>query len=174
MARLGRIDVASLAVEGITAAVAGGLQELAWRQRQQAIGFIVTGATLLTGVALKVMGGGTLTQQAADALYLSGASVAGWIISRKMLPLKPGQTVPYGQQAGGAMLSPGGAPGFQPGSPVGSPRYQPGSPVGMPVPRSPGGLVALPGRIPTYNSIPAASISNINPNTGEELLASRV
>ena len=177
--RLGRIDIASLAVEGLTGGISGGIQQLAWRQQQQ-IGMLATGLALLAGVGLKVLGGGMLTNQIGDALYLSGASIAGWKISERVFPAGAAAFVagrkqafagtPYSGMPIGPSLGAVGAPSM----PV-APWI--GGMAATSIPRAPtpgGAQIALPSRPASYARPPSVSISGVNPNTGEEILFSRV
>ena len=84
MVAFGRIDFASLAVEGLSSAVAGGVQEFFWRGTGSR-GYLATGAALLGGVALKVMGNSPMMGQIGNAVFLSGAAVAGMQVSKKLM-----------------------------------------------------------------------------------------
>ena len=78
-----RIDVNTLVLQGITSVVAGGGQELAYRNGDS-FGFLTTAAAIAAGIALKMFGGRDMAQFS-DPIFLSGASVAGWQLSKQLL-----------------------------------------------------------------------------------------
>ena len=145
-----RIDFASLAVEGLASAVSGGLQEWAWRPaRGGMMGFLATGGALIGGVALKSMTNGGMMQQLGNALFLSGATVTGIKVSERVLPGGAAARLPagFGRQA------------FNPAMAI-----------------HPNALAPRPAGAPSFPGagLPRASLSTVNPNTGEQILASRI
>ena len=139
-----RIDLASLAVEGLSSAAAGGLQEMAWRPTRN-LGYMATGAALLGGIALKVMSNNPMLNQVGNAVFLSGAAVSGLKFSERYL-------------SGGATAArlPRQVNSYMPARAI--PAYR-------------GGASLPPASV---SRSPHVSISSANPNTGEQILSSRV
>jgi hypothetical protein len=77
------------ALEIGSAAVAGGLQRIAWEQSNP-IGFMVTGATVLGGLVMSMFTTGPAAVMA-RGIASSGGSVAGWTISENFLLLGNGK-----------------------------------------------------------------------------------
>ena len=74
-----RLDLASLALQGMTSAIAGGGQELAYRNGDT-VGLLTTSAAIVGGLALKMFGGRDLAQFS-DPIFLSGASASSPLTS---------------------------------------------------------------------------------------------
>lgn len=140
-----RIDFASLAVEGLSSAAAGAVQEYLWRPTRN-MGYIATGAALLGGVALKVMTNSPMMNQIGNAVFLSGAAVAGLKFSERYMGGTAAR-LPAGNFSRAAAYSPARA----------IPAYSRG--------------VSLP---PAATRGPQSSVSSSNPNTGEAILSSLV
>ena len=143
MVRFGNIDFASLAVEGLSSAVAGGIQEWGWRGTGSK-GWMITGAALLGGLAMKTMGNSPLMGQIGNAVFLSGAAVSGMQASKKFMG-GPAAYLPSGYRANS----------YTPARAI--PAY---------------GNVSLPPA--SVNRTPRVSVSTVNPGTGEQILSSRV
>ena len=147
MVSFGRLDMASLAVEGLSSAAAGAVQEFMWRPGKN-MGYIATGAALLGGVALKVMGNNKMLDQVGNAVFLSGAAVAGLKFSERYLSGGAAARLPSGSFSRANSYVPARAM---------SPGYARTSLPPAAVSRS-----------------PHVSVSSSNPNTGEQILSSRV
>ena len=147
MAFLRNIDVAALAVEGVSAAVGGGVQQFLWRpQFNPVIGWLATGGALLGGIFLGATTRGPMSQ-VGHALYNSGATFLGVEAARRFI------------QPGAAARLPAGAQRGIPGR-----TYAPAFNNS----RQPQALV------PAANRAPQVSLLGVNPNTGEEIRVSRV
>lgn len=85
-----RIDVNTLVLQGITSVVAGGGQELAYRNGDS-FGFLTTAAAIAAGVALKMFGGRDMAQFS-DPIFLSGATKQA-ALGKKRNPRLPGPPV---------------------------------------------------------------------------------
>lgn len=157
MAMFRNLDIATLAVQGLSSAAAGGAQEYIWR-RWASMGPIATAGFIIAGVAMKMFFRGGMLNQVSDGVFMSGASVAGWETSKKLIKYTPptggtvGPTAYYAAQA----YNRGALPSYSPAYNA-QPRMMPASPVPAPAMR-----------------MPQASLNGMNPNTGEGLLASRV
>ena len=148
MVSFARIDFASLAVEGLSSAAAGGLQEYMWRPTRN-MGYIATGAALLGGVALKVMSNNPMLNQVGNAVFLSGAAVAGLKFSERYLSGGPvAARLPSGNfnRANSYVPARAMSPGYARTS----------------IPAS------------AMSRSPHVSVSTVNPGTGEQILSSRV
>ena len=80
-------DFATPIVDGISGAVGGGIQRLVW-EKSERNGWIVTGAMIIGGVVGAMYFRQPLIQQVAKALTISGATVAGWVVTEMNL-IKP-------------------------------------------------------------------------------------
>jgi hypothetical protein len=147
-----RLDIATLAVQGLASAGAGAAQEYTWR-RWASMGPLVTAGFVIAGVAMKMFFRGAMMSHVSDGIFMSGASVAGWETSKRVLKLPAGAVV--GPTAYRGALPPAYNPQYTPSYNQAQPRMMPASPA------------------PAMR-MPQASISGMNPNTGEGLLASRV
>lgn len=155
MGMFGRLDIATLAVQGLSSAAAGGAQEYTWR-RWPAMGPLATAGFIVAGVAMKMFFRGRLFDQVSDGVFMSGASVAGWEMSKRLIKYTPPVGGVIGPTAYNAYAQ-GRLPGGYSNAAYAQPRMMPAA-----VPSSPA------------MRMPQASIGGMNPNTGEGLLASRV
>ena len=150
MAFLRNIDVAALAVEGVSAAVGGGVQEYLWRPKfNPVIGYLATGAALLGGIFLGATTRGAMSQ-AGHALYNSGATFLGVEAARRFVQTGATARLPASAQNG--ITGRTYAPAFNTGRAHAHP----------------------PALVPASNRAPQVALLGVNSNTGEEIRVSRV
>jgi len=149
-----RVDFNTLALQGVTSAIAGGALELADRQGQT-FSILATVGALAGGVAVKMFGGRDMAQFG-DPIFLAGATVGGWHLSQQLL--KQGT----------------GAPAFLANrNPQHAVPRQGQQPRSLPAP----GRMPQPAQMaarPAARAFPGVSQSGRNTETGEEILFSRV
>lgn len=104
MANMG--NIADLMIEGIADVAGGGAQRFAW-DRSENVGMITTGLFIVGGVVLPMFVKNQMVDTVAKGMFHSGAAIAGWIGTEKVLNL--------GTRAGQAALPTGARPRLGPG-----------------------------------------------------------
>lgn len=141
------IDFARVAVQGGTGAVSGAVQRWLW-EKNDTSGFLGTGAAVALGLLGKsFLGGGRMMDDVFDALLISGATIAGWMTTERVL-VKSQQAFSGG--------------GYQAGlhAPVTTPAQA----------RAISAAAAVGGN----GVAPRASFLGLNENTGESIRGSRI
>lgn len=81
----GRVDYASAALEGVAAAVGGGIQRFAWDKKEN-IGMVVTGLSVVGGIlGMQFSRPGDILETISRAAFYSGAAIAGWVATEKFV-----------------------------------------------------------------------------------------
>lgn len=93
-------NMGDLMIEGLSDAGGGGAQRWAW-DRGETIGMVTTGAFIVGGLILPMFLRNQLTDILARGMFHSGAAIAGWVTTEKVLNLAPIPTP--------AALNPGGS-----------------------------------------------------------------
>ena len=82
------VQMADLMIEGGADALGGGALRFAW-DRGDTVGMITTGAFIIGGLVLPMFLRNQLTDIAAKGMFHSGAAIAGWLVTEKVMKMAP-------------------------------------------------------------------------------------